>query len=197
MQIADRHIDDFKNDRKDITPPLPMVLRLVPILFYCSIAVTVILSSIFFLQFRLAIQKRDGHKGQTVSLSAQTQESRNQRAALEAQIKKATDIQSWVDSSRPLQPLLVEITRSMSPRSSIADLRLDRSPDDPAQIRLAMKIGTDSTKQLDLTMEKIALLDYRAFSPTRELGRGELDYRATLVRRNMQQPSEEQPPKAP
>jgi hypothetical protein len=197
VQITDRHIDDFKSDRKDISPPLPVVLRLVPILFFCSIAVAVILSSIFFIQFRLAIQKRDGHQAQTGSLKAQTQESRNQRAALEAQIKKASDVQNWVESSRPLQPLVVEIARSMSPKSSVADLRLERSPDDPSQIRLAMKIGTDSTKQLDLTMEQIALLDYRAFSPTRELGRGELDYKATLVRRKSRQSAEEQQTKAP
>jgi len=197
MQISDRHIDDFKSDRKGITPPLPMVLRLVPILFYCSIAVTVILCSLFFLQFRMAIQKRDGHKAQTASLSAQTQESKNQRVALEAQIRKATDIQNWVENSRPIQPLVIEITRSMTPKASIADLRLDRSPDDPSQIKLAIKIGTDSTKQLDLTVEKIALLDYQPFSPTRELGRGELDYKATLVRRNARQSSEDQPPKAP
>ena len=44
-------------------------------------------------------------------LNTQTQEARNQRAALEAQIKKATDIQDWVQGSRPIQPLLVEITR--------------------------------------------------------------------------------------
>lgn len=196
MQINDRQIDDFKNDRKDITPPLPLVLRLVPILFYCSIAVTVILCSIFFIQFRLGSQKRDGHKAQTAVLNSQTQESRNQRAALEAQIKKATDIQDWVQGSRPLQPLVVEITRSMAPKSAILDMRLDRS-DDPSQIRLGLKIGTDSTKQLDLTMERIAALDYQAFSPTRELGRGELDYKATLVRRSPQQTGDLQTTKTP
>lgn len=192
MQITDRHIDDFKSDRKDITPPLPVVLRLVPLLFYCSIAVAVILSSIFFIQFRLAIQKRDDQKAQAASLATQTQEARNQRSALEAQIKKATDIQNWVSGSRPLQPLVVEITRSMGPRSSIVDLRLDRAADNPEQIKMALRMGTDSTKQLDATMEKISNLNYRAFSPTQTLGRGELDYRATLVYQDpMHQQSEE------
>ncbi len=197
MQINDRQIDDFKSDRKDITPPLPLVLRLVPILFYCSIAVTVILCSIFFIQFRVGIAKRDSHKAQTAVLNAQTQASRNERAALEAQIKKATDIQEWVRGSLPLQPLVVEITRSMAPKSSILEMHIDRSADDPAQLKLELQIGTDSTKQLDTTMERIASLDYRAFSPTRELGRGELDYKATLVRRNAEQADESQTPKAP
>lgn len=194
MQLTERQIDDFKTDRKDIAPPLPVVLRLVPLLFYCSIAVAVILSSIFFIQFRLAIQKRDTHKAQTGSLATQTQDARNQRTALEAQIKKATDIQTWVASSRPVQPLLVEIARSMGPHSSIVDLRLDRGSDNPAQIKLGLKMGTDSTKQLDLTMEKISALNYRAFSPTQTLGRGELDYKATLVHQDPLRQADEEVP---
>ena len=193
MQITERRIDDFKSDRKDIAPPLPVVLRLVPLLFYCSIAVAVILSSIFAIQFQLAVQKRDTHKAQSASLVIQSQDARTQRTALEAQIKKATDIQSWVASSRPLQPLLVEITRSMGPRSSILDLRLDRDLDNPAQIKMGLRMGTDSTKQLDLTVEKIAALNYRAFSPTQTLGRGELDYKATLVSQDPLRQSEEVP----
>jgi hypothetical protein len=82
-----------------------------------------------------------------------------------------------------LQPLIVEIARSMAPHSSIIDLRLDRDGDAPAQLKFSIKLGTDSTKQLDTTLEKIARLDYRTFSPQQSLGRGELDYRATLVSR--------------
>lgn len=197
MQITDRQIDDFKTDRKDIAPPLPVVLRLVPILFYCSIAVTVIFCTIFFLQYRLAIYKRDNHRMQAAALEAQTQQSRNERSALEAQIKKATDIQSWVAGSRPLQPLVVEIARSMGPKASILNLQLDRSTDDPSQVRMNLRVGTDTTKQIDQTMERIGALDFRAFSPTRELGRGELSYKATLVRRTEQPASETAPAGTP
>ena len=196
MQISTRQIDDFKNDRKDITPPLPVVLRLVPILFYCSIAVAVLLSSLFALQFQLAIQKRDAHKAEITSIGGKTQAARNDRAALESEIKKATDIQAWVAGSRPLQPLLVNIARSMGARSSIVDLRLDRDADNPAQIKIALRMATDSTKQLDETVEKMASLKYRAFSPTQSLGRGELDYKATLVQQDaltLEQPAAETP----
>ncbi len=181
MQIAGRKIDDLKFDRKGISPPLPILFRLVPLLFYCSIAVTVILSSIYFIQFRLAVQKRDGHKAQTVTLGRDTQATRNERTALEAQIKIATDIEAWVTGSRPLQTLIVEIGRSMSQRSSIVDLKLARDAEAPAQLKMAIKLGTESTKQLDFTLEKIAGQKYRAFSPQQTLGRNELDYNATLV----------------
>ena len=189
MQVIGRKIDDFKTDRKGIAPPLPLVLRLVPVLFYCSIAVTIILSLIYFVQFQQAVKKRDGHKASTVALNAQTQEARNQRTALEAQIKIATDIESWVSGSRPLQPLIVEIAGSMGARSTIVDLRLDRDPLAPAQLKLTIKLGTDSTKQLDFTLEKIAGQKYRAFSPQQTLGRSELDYSATLVWQNPNQRS--------
>ncbi|MDX2082251.1 MAG: hypothetical protein SFU53_15815 [Terrimicrobiaceae bacterium] len=188
MQISAKQIDDFKVERKDITPPLPVVLRLVPLLFYCSIGVAIVLSAIYFLQYRLAIAKRDGHRTSATQLAAKIQETRTERGALEAQIKKASDIEAWVGSSQPIQPLLVEIARSMGPRSAIVDLRVERDPEAPSQLKLAMRIGTDSTKQLDTTLEKISDLDYRTFSPQQNLGRGELDYRATLVRQNLRTP---------
>lgn len=187
MQITGRKIDDFKTDRKGIAPPLPVVLRLVPVMLYCSIAVTIILSLVYLIQYRQSVKKRDAHNATVVSLNAQTQEARNQRTALEAQIKIATDIESWVAGSRPLQPLIVEIANSMGTRSTIVDLRLDRDANAPAQLKLAIKLGTDSTKQLDFTLEKIAGQKYRAFSPQQTLGRSELDYSATLVWQNSNQ----------
>ena len=184
MQIAGRKIDDFKIDRKGITPPLPTVLRLVPLLLYCSIAVTISLCSVYFVQFRQSVQKRDQHKANTLKVAAEAQTSRNERTALEVQIKIATDIESWVAGSRPLQPLIIEIARSMGSRSTIVDLHLDRDANAPAQLKLDIKLGTDSTKQLDFTLDKIAAQKYRAFSPRQTLGRSELDYSATLVWQN-------------
>jgi hypothetical protein len=181
MQLLEHPIDDFKSERKDIMPPLPVVLRLVPLLFYCSIAVAVLLSSLFAIQLKLAVQKRDSHKSQTGSITTQTQEARNERTSLETQINKARDIQNWVAGSRPLQPLIAAITRSMSPTSSIVDLRLDRDADNPSQIKMGLRIGTDSTKQLDITVDKITAMNFRTFSPTQTLGRGELDYKVTLM----------------
>lgn len=184
MQVSANQIDDFKTDRKDITPPLPVILRLVPLLFYCSIAVAVILSALFFLQFRLATEKRDFHLANARDFESQTTAARGKRTALEAQIKKAMDIENWVAGSRPVQPLLVDITRSMDPKSAILDLRVTRDADSPSQLSLAMRLSTASTKQLDRTLETLAAQEFRTFSPTQSFNKGELDYRATLVRQS-------------
>ena len=191
MLINETRIDDFKTDRKDITPPLPVILRLVPLLFYCSIGLAIALSLVFLSQIRAASTKRDNSHAQEASLKVQTQETQNQRTALEAQIKKANAVENWITSSRPLQPLVVDIARSMGPKSSILDLRLDRIPELPSQLRLSLKLATDTTKQLDTTMEAIAKHKYRSFSPVQSLGRGELDYRATLVRQEQVKNGEE------
>lgn len=197
MQLTAKEIDDFKTDRKDITPPLPVMLRLVPVLFYCSIGVAVILSSIFFIQYRLAVQKRDFHKENSGTIAAQVQAAKNDRLALEEKIRRATDIEAWVAGSRPLQPLVVEITRSMDKNSSIVDLRLDRDADAPSQLRLGLRLATDSTKQLDRTLEKVAEQDFRTFSPRQSLSRGELDYQATLVRQTARNPTGAAPTNPP
>ena len=197
MQLDARTIDDFKADRKGITPPLPTILRLVPILLYCSIAVTVLLVSLFLVQYRMATQKRDGHLLQAKTLLGQKDASRNDRSALEIRIKKATDVKSWVAGSRQLQPLIMEITRSMAPKSTIMDLRLERDAASPAQLKLALRLGTDTTKQLDTTLERMATQKYRVLSPEQQLGRGELAYRATLIRQEPDRQPEAPLPPAP
>jgi len=197
MQLDARTIDDFKADRKGITPPLPTILRLVPILLYCSIAVTVLLVSLFLVQYRMATQKRDGHLLQAKTLLGQKDASRNDRSALEIRIKKATDVKSWVAGSRQLQPLIMEITRSMAPKSTIMDLRLERDAASPAQLNLAPRLGPDTTNQLDTTLERMATQKYRVLSPEQQLGRGELAYRATLIRQEPDRQPEAPLPPAP
>jgi hypothetical protein len=191
MLIEEPIIDDFKVDRKGITPALPLILRLVPVGFYCSIGVTIILCALFFFQLRLAGVKRDGHKAQVETLKVDAQKARAERTALEAEIKKANNVENWVGSSRVIQPLVVGIARSMGPKSSILDLRLTRVPDNLAQLKLSIKMATASTKQLDATLEEITKHKYRAISPVQTLGHGELDYRATLVRQESTKAGEE------
>jgi len=181
MQVLAKTVDDLKSDRKDITPPLPVLLRLVPILFYCSIALAVILNSIYFIQFRLAVEERDSHVRQIAELRSQLATASGQRVALEKQIKKASDVEAWLESSRPLQPLAVAIARSIREDSTIIDLRMDRDPESPAQILFAIRLNTGSIKQLDTTLETIARERYRIISPTQNMSRGEVDYKAKLV----------------
>jgi len=184
MQIAASQIDDFKTDRKDIMPPLAMVFRLVPILFYGALAFMVVISGVALYQSRVATQRRDAIQQKVASLKADIAELKTDRAALEARIREATDLENWVLASMPLQPLIIAIVRSMAPNSSIVELKLERDAETPSQLKLGLRLNTDSDKQLEDTLQVVRDMHYREFSPTQTRVRGDLDYKASLLWQN-------------
>lgn len=181
MLITGKNIDDLKTERKNISPPLPMYLRLVPILFYVSIAMGILLNALFAMQLGSAARNM-GLASQDLALAkGKIAELDAERKALEAEVKKASDISAWVESARPLQPLVVNIARSIDPEFSIVELRIDRDADDSAQLRLNMRFSGDSTKQLDLTLDRIAAEKFRTYTPQQTIAKGEIEYKATLI----------------
>lgn len=181
MLIFAKSIDDFKTDRKGISPPLPIYLRIVPMVFYLTIAASILLNGIFFVRYSQAGKNKEVAVLREKQLQTDLSAAKSQRKDLENETKKASDIVAWLDASRPLQPLIVEIARSIEADSSIAELRLDRDSDNPAQIRISMRLGSDTIRQLDVTLAKIADLRFRTFSPQQTLAKGEIDYKATLI----------------
>jgi len=190
MLIAGARIDDFKTDRKGIMPPLPAVFRLVPILFYGAVAFLLVIGSVATLQLRRIERQAAQVQADISQLQASIELTKRSRAALGADIRRATDLESWVLASMPLQSLVVAIIRSMGPRASIIDLTVERDPDTPSQLRLRLRLNADSDKQLETTLETIRAMNFREFSPTQTMVRGDLDYRTKLLWDN---PSEKLP----
>jgi hypothetical protein len=184
MQISGAQIDDLKTDRKDIMPPLPMVLRVVPILFYGAIAFSLVVGSSALWNARLATQRRDAILQNITSVKSEIAQTKSSRAALEARIREAADLENWVIASMPLQPLVVGIVRGMAPNSSIVELTLERDAETPSQLKLGLRLNTDSDKQLEQTLELIRSMHYREFSPTQTRVRGDLEYKASLLWQN-------------
>lgn len=184
MQIVASEIDDLKTARKDIMPPLALIFRLVPILFYGALAFVVIVGGVAFWNASVATKKKAAIQARIASLQADIAKTKADRTALEAQIREATDLESWVLASMPMQPLVVGIVRSMSPQSSIVDLTLERDAQTPSQLKLGLRLNTDSDKQLEQTLEVIRGMNFREFSPTQTRVRGDLDYKASLLWQN-------------
>lgn len=181
MLIAESRIDDFKTERKDIAPPLPMVMRLVPILFYLSLLFLGVVGSVATLHAKFASDQRNAVLNRVEVLKGDIEAAKKERAKLEEQIVQAQDLEAWVLASMPLQPLVVEIIRSIGPQSEIVELSIERDAETPSQLRLNLKLNTASDKQLEDTLAVIEKQKYREFNPTQTRVQGNLDYRASLL----------------
>jgi|688.fasta_scaffold157377_2 hypothetical protein len=181
MLIAENKIDDFKTDRKDVAPALPMVMRLVPILFYLSLLFLVVVGSFASLRAKFASDQRNAVTARIESLKGEIEGVKGERTALEKEIIEAQDMEAWVLASMPLQPLVVDITESMGPQSEIVELSIERDAETPSQLRLNLKLNTASDKQLDQTLAVIQKRNYREFNPTQTRVQGNLDYKASLL----------------
>lgn len=182
MLIDARKIDDFKTERKDLLPPLPMVFRLVPLLFYLSIIFFAVVGSVGVWHSRVAQDRRLSLLNETAALQQQIDQTKASRASLDEKTLEAIDLENWVLGSMPLQPLVVGIVRSIGENSYIANLSLERDPETPSQLKLALTLRTDSDAQLDATLKAIRELNYIDLSPTQSMVQGNLEYRATLLR---------------
>ena len=181
MLINDTRIDDFKTDRKGITPPLPMVMRLVPLLFYLSLLFLVVVGTVSSLHAKFSSDHRGTLLGRIENLKREIEEVKTEKSALESEIKEATDLEAWVLASIPLQPLVVSIIRSMGPQSEIVDFTLERDAETPSQLRVGLKLNTASDKQIEQTLEVVRGMNYREFNPTQTRVQGNLDYKASLL----------------
>lgn len=181
MLINDTRIDDFKTDRKGITPPLPMVMRLVPLLFYLSLLFLAVVGTVSSLHAKFSSDHRGTLLGRIETLKKEIEEVKTEKTALENEIKEATDLEAWVLASIPLQPLVVSIIRSMGPQSEIVDFTLERDAETPSQLRVGLKLNTASDKQIEQTLEVVRGMNYREFNPTQTRVQGNLDYKASLL----------------
>lgn len=184
MIIFGREIDDFKMERKGILPPLPMIFRLIPILFYGSVLFLIVIGSVALFHKRAAEARRNAVQQSVADLKKKIETHKAERSALEAKIREATDLELWVLASMPLQPLVVNIIRSMGAQSSIVNLSVERDAETPSQLRMNLRMNADSDEQLERSLQVIRSMNYREFSPTQTRVRGDLDYRASLLWQN-------------
>jgi cell division protein FtsB len=181
MLVAEKKIDDLKTDRKDIAPPLPMIMRLVPLLFYLSLLFLVVVGSLASIRAKFSSDQRSAVLARIESLKQEIADTKAQRTDLEKEISQALDLEAWVLASMPLQPLVVAIIRSMGSDSEVVELSLERDAETPSQLRIGLKLNTASDKQLERTLEAIRGMHYREFNPTQTRVQGNLDYRANLL----------------
>ena len=196
MKIQHRFIDDLKTERTDVARSLPAYFRVVPVLFYAVVIGGILLSTFFFFLLRNAAASEEQWKSEAAGSKQALVELQSRRALIEQQVRRASDVVTWVEGARNLQPLVVALIRGMEPGSSIAELGLARNPATPTQIKLSLKLNTQGARQLDTILAELSSRNFRTYNPNHTQARGEIDYDATLIYQNARSPAP-LPPESP
>ncbi|MGC1481717.1 MAG: hypothetical protein WA771_14550 [Chthoniobacterales bacterium] len=182
MRIAPEILHDLKTERAEVLPPLPIALRLVPILFYLAAFATILLASVTIAQIGQATGVLEGARQRATDAQTALNESKIARSALEARAKRASDVLRWVEGSVNVQPLAVSIARSTGEQASIIELALTRSDTANRQIQLALRLQANSTNELEPVLAAIRAADFRPFSAQQSQAENEVNYEASLIR---------------
>lgn len=184
MFISPQPLHDLKTERVDVLPPLPMALRLIPILFYLGTIGTIGLVTLTVLQIGKTAAELDTTRLRAADIKKQMAEIQADRTALEGRTKQGVDLQQWVEGSVGVQALAVSINRSISEKSAITELALSRDEKSASQIQLSLKLQAADTSQLDTAVETIRHSGFRHFSAKQSQEGNRINYEATLIRQS-------------
>lgn len=184
MLISPQPLHDLKTERVDILPPLPMALRLIPILFYLGAIGTIGLVTLTVLQIGKTAAELEATRLRAADIKKQMAEIQADRTALEGRTKQGVDLQQWVEGSVGVQALAVSINRSISEKSAITELALSRDEKSASQIQLSLKLQAADTSQLDMAVETIRKSGFRHFSAKQSQEGNRINYEATLIRQS-------------
>ncbi len=184
MEAKERRIcHDLKTDRIDIGKPLPGIARLLPVGFYLLSLATVGLCLLFAYEMKKANFEKLAAEQEKTEQEAVSAKLKKESTELEAQAKKAEEVKKYVNSSQPVQELLMAINRSVRTGITMSDLTLARERDDASKLGFSVKFSGGGQQQKEDTLAKISALGYRPYQAEERRGKaGEFDYRALLLR---------------
>ena len=178
---------DLKNETDPVSPPLANGLRMVPVLFYVAVAGCAFFTAYFMIQKNAVERARVAQERITAEESKKIAQIQMKQKELETDVNKAKSMIEWVRGSDIIQPLAMAINKSIDPTgSTINSLKLSRSPENPWQIQMDLRLnGSDYvTSQLENTLLKIEEEKYKKFSPRRSQEEMGLTYSATLIKQS-------------
>ncbi|MCB1085556.1 MAG: hypothetical protein KDM63_00800 [Verrucomicrobiae bacterium] len=176
-------VQDIKTDRPNISGGLPSIYRLVPIGFYAGTVLAILLNLYYFSSLRSHQRSEKIWQNETAEANAQRDGILQKQVHVTEEAQAAERIADWVEGSRPVQPIAATVARSMQANATIAELSMDRNPQMPAHLFMALKINNPSSgsEQLETTLDSLAAIDYQTYSAQQVQASNALDFQATLI----------------
>ena len=172
---------DFKTPRTDMSRRLPNSMRVVPIIFYAVLGLSAYIAVQDYRDYKLASKELEEAKTENAKLTEAKAKLESEFADVEDKRSRAEEYAKWIEGTRILQPISVAIARAMPPETNITELSLERSPDQPEQVSLLVRMANGTLAEVTKIESSLNRLHYRSHSPGQAKQGDQVEYRSMLV----------------
>ena len=182
-------IHDLKNDRPDLTPPLPALMTVLPFLFYGAVAGSIALAALSMLATKKAIAAEELAVISEQQEQTQTNHIQTELAAITDEQNRAKEVESWIRSTQPLMTMVTSVINSVKAGNTLTSLRLARSVENAEHIDMTLLINNGGSMQVEETRNALSREGLQAFKEdTKTADRsnrlGDVTYSAVFVKVN-------------
>lgn len=156
-------IHDLKNERPDLTPPLPRIMAFLPILFYASILGSLGLGTLSVMATKKAVKAEESAVAMEQEEQTQLTLIKTEFTTISDEQNKAKEVEAWVKGTSPLMNIMTSIISSIRPGNTLTSLKLERTPENPEHLKLGLIINNGGSTQVEETTNALLKLGYQTF----------------------------------
>jgi hypothetical protein len=178
---------DLKPDRPDLSPPLPAIMMVLPVLFYLAAVGSVGLGALFTVETKQAQADEQREIDSEQDVRRQITDTHAEQKVIDETHGRAREVESWIDSTQPMMDIVTAVVNSIKPSNTLSSLRLSRSLEKPDHVEMRVEINSGGTVQKEETVQALVKAGYQTFRDdliTRDKNDrlGDVTYTATLVK---------------
>ena len=179
-------LPDLKNERPDLTPPLPAVMALLPILFYLAVVGSLGLGALSVLATKKAIAAEETALSREQDENSQLAMIQTELAGITDEQNRAKEVGAWVQSTTPLMTMITSVINSVKTGNTLTSLRLSRTPENPEHVEMMLLINNGGSAQVEETRNALSKEGYQAFKEDTKTAErsnrlGDVTYSAVFV----------------
>ena len=180
-------IHDLKNDRSDLTPPLPAIMTVLPFLFYGAVVGSIALSALSIMATKKAIAAEEEFTIREQQEQSQTGLIQTELTSITDEQNRAKEVETWVRSTQPLMAMVTGVINSVKTGNTLTSLRLARTAENPEHVEMTLLINNGGSTQVEETRNALSKEGFQAFkedtkTAERSNRMGDVTYSAVFVK---------------
>ena len=180
-------IHDLKNDRSDLTPPLPAIMTVLPFLFYGTVVGSIALSALSIMATKKAIAAEEEFTIREQQEQSQTGLIQTELTSITDEQNRAKEVETWVRSTQPLMAMVTGVINSVKTGNTLTSLRLARTAENPEHVEMTLLINNGGSTQVEETRNALSKEGFQAFkedtkTAERSNRMGDVTYSAVFVK---------------